>query len=63
MENKKNKSAVDDFNDNRSGHGYLFYNCKESGELGVNAHRDGPASGIPYDIRNRGCLYFFQSNH
>ena len=37
-----------------------LYNCKESGELGVYAHWDGSATGIPYDIRNRDCLYFFK---
>ena len=32
-------------------------NCKESVELGAYAQWGGPATGIPYDIRNRDCLY------
>ena len=36
-----------------------LYNYEESAELGVNAQWDVFATGIPYDIRNRDCLYFF----
>ena len=34
----------------------LFINCEESGELGPDAQRDCSATGIPYDIRNRGSF-------
>ena len=47
-----------------SGTGVLqVINCKESGELGLNAQWEDPANDNTLDSYNKGCLHFLNQNN